>query len=137
MPTSGGYSKRLDRAQNPGRYRTRFGVFQPALGVSSTGAVIRGPGGVGSLAGGPAPGDTPLWTDYGECLPYGGQDRSDGGREVTAMLWTVECRWGRAKPYKAGQMLFIYGTKESFQVDSVEIVSTDFRKFLLTCRVMK
>ena len=130
------YSKRNAATQNANNYRTRFFVYQPRKGVSSTGGVIRGPEGVGKPAGSAPPAEEILWTDYGEVLDYGGADRAVELREASTMLWTIECRWGRNKPYVAGMMIFIPGSGESFQVNSVGILETKFKKFLLTCRTV-
>lgn len=132
----GGFSKRLSAPINSGDYRTRFFVYGAAVGVDDTGGVIRNPAGIGKLAGGAEPAAEKLWLDYGAVVPYGGSDRAQAAREVTSLLWTVECRWGRSKPYTAGMLIFLPSTGESFQINSVEIVDTRFRKTILTCRVV-
>jgi hypothetical protein len=135
MPS--GYSKQDAAAQDAGNYGTRFSVHQPARGVSSTGAVIRNPPGTGQAANqaNVQPPD-PLWIDYGSVKPYGGAARADADRDVSQLYFTVECRWGRSKPYQAGQVLFVFGTGESFQVESVENLEAAFKKVKMTCRAV-
>ena len=135
MPT-GGFSKQNERAQNAGLYKTRIFVYQPRRSVDAAGSVIRQPGGVGAIAGSASPPGTMLWDDRAMVLPFGGSDRADAGREVSAVFCTVEVRWGSTKPYRPGMIVYIPGTGETWQIDAAEIIGTSFKKHQLVCRMV-
>lgn len=128
------YSKRDRQAPNAGNYRIRALVYDPALGVGPEGGVLRDPSGVGELYGGDQPTGQLLWEDRVSKQTYGMQGRENDKAEVTEAYFLIECRWARFKVYRAGQIIWIPGSSESFTVMGVEIVLDQFHKFQLTCR---
>lgn len=122
-------------AQNAGLYKTRIFIYQPAQGVSSTGAIIRNPTGAGFgtwLNASPPP--NPLWVDYAAINTTTPTDKASAGRAASVSDTNIEVRWGKNKPYVAGMAIFVPSTGQMYLVDGIELVLTAFKKLQLNCR---
>lgn len=108
-------------------------VFQPAIGVDSEGGVLRSPSGTG----GPADSAllaNPLWSDYAAVESYGAQARNVAG-QLTGEVWkALTVRFHPKKKYRQGQLIQVMWSREYFEIQDLELVMEDWRKYVLTCR---
>lgn len=128
---------------NPGELNVLVNVYDPNAGqrVSSSGAVIRLPGGVGSGMGAPPLPETPVWQEAVKMELYGINGRLDDGRPV-AETWAKVTTWFMTtKLYRPGMILQVVSgavaAGQVFEILGNNVVQMRWRKQYFTCKAVQ
>lgn len=122
-----------------GAANTLILVFDPTLvqNVSSSGAIMRFPGGVGSAPGAPKLPQDPLWLDNSAVTFNTVLGKEADGRAATEVDAVFTVFFMTSKRYRRGMILQMNTTGQVFEIVGVENSRNQSRKSYLFCKAVE